>query len=209
MVLTLSAPPSSSIASGNGKLPFSLVGSVDDALPYGRAFWKATGVDPEAERAADKAAQEDATAKIKIPDTVTRKNLYKFTFYELMGFKKLGSNFSEPMLKLAYHKAVLMYHPDKQHGNDGFIDELGQEDRTVFLRIQEANRTLSDEKLRRAYDSQVQLCSYLYLTAPCCLVHLIEPTFQQLILTLFFTLFFLPCTPLEPQNDNQPIRLAT
>jgi DnaJ family protein C protein 2 len=54
-------------------------------------------------------------------------------------------------LKKAYHKAVLMYHPDKAQ----FKTDTGKEDRTVFLKIQEAFNTLSVESKRRAYDSQL------------------------------------------------------
>jgi len=54
-------------------------------------------------------------------------------------------------IKKAYHKAVLMYHPDKaQHKTAD-----GKEDRTVFLKIQEAFNVLSSEPKRRAYDSQL------------------------------------------------------
>jgi DnaJ family protein C protein 2 len=44
-----------------------------------------------------------------------------------------------------------MYHPDKAQ----FKTEDGKEDRTVFLKIQEAFNVLSNETKRRAYDSQL------------------------------------------------------
>lgn len=56
------------------------------------------------------------------------------------------------VIKKAYHKAVLVYHPDKaQHKSaDG-----KKEDRSVFLKVQEAFNVLSNETKRRAYDSQM------------------------------------------------------
>ena len=56
------------------------------------------------------------------------------------------------VIKKAYHKAVLVYHPDKaQHKSaDG-----KKEDRSVFLKVQEAFNVLSNETKRRAYDSQL------------------------------------------------------
>ena len=55
------------------------------------------------------------------------------------------------VIKKAYHKAVLVYHPDKvQHKTD-----KGKEDRSVFLKVQEAFNVLSNETKRRAYDSQM------------------------------------------------------
>ena len=55
------------------------------------------------------------------------------------------------MIKKAYHKAVLMYHPDKAQ----YKTADGKEDRTVFLKIQEAFAVLCSEPKRRAYDSQL------------------------------------------------------
>ena len=55
------------------------------------------------------------------------------------------------IIKKAYHKAVLLYHPDKQ----SYYDSNGVEDRTVFLKIQLAYNTLCSEDKRRAYDSQL------------------------------------------------------
>jgi hypothetical protein len=60
--------------------------------------------------------------------------------------------FFSQVIKKAYHKAVLVYHPDKaQHKSaDG-----KKEDRSVFLKVQEAFNVLSNETKRRAYDSQM------------------------------------------------------
>ena len=54
-------------------------------------------------------------------------------------------------MKKAYHKAVLLYHPDKIQATTA----NGEEDRVVFLKIQEAYNTLTNETKRRAYDSQL------------------------------------------------------
>jgi len=91
--------------------------------------------------------------QVNIPTNITLKNYKEFTFYDMLGVNEHQCD--EATLKRAYHKAVLLYHPDKKHGNADFENEEGEEDRTVFLKIQEAYNTLGDEAKRRAYDSQL------------------------------------------------------
>jgi DnaJ family protein C protein 2 len=54
-------------------------------------------------------------------------------------------------IRKAYHKAVLLYHPDKKL----IKSQDGEEDRRIFLKVQEAFNTLCDENKRRTYDSQL------------------------------------------------------
>ena len=49
------------------------------------------------------------------------------------------------MVKRAYHKALLLYHPDK--GSAKYDTDA------VFLAVQKAYDILSDKTKRRAYDS--------------------------------------------------------
>ncbi|KAJ1432442.1 hypothetical protein B484DRAFT_447847 [Ochromonadaceae sp. CCMP2298] len=70
----------------------------------------------------------------------------------MLGFSgEWGAAADSEVIKKAYHKAVLMYHPDKAQ----YKTEDGKEDRTVFLKIQEAFVVLCSEPKRRAYDSQL------------------------------------------------------
>lgn len=89
---------------------------------------------------------------IVIPVGITPQNLKNYTLYDILGFSgELGASADAEVIKKAYHKAVLMYHPDKaQHKTAD-----GKEDRTVFLKIQEAFNVLCNDSKRRAYDSQL------------------------------------------------------
>lgn len=134
--------------------------SMKEATPVGKVFWKhmSTVLGKKEEsggsaggRKGKAVAYEFPDDKIKIPKNITPKNLHKFTLYDVLGLGKYAGSVDENAIKKAYHKAVLLYHPDKKQ--DKTAD--GQEDRTVFLKIQEAQATLSNEQKRRAYDSQL------------------------------------------------------
>jgi DnaJ family protein C protein 2 len=90
--------------------------------------------------------------KIVIPVGITPQNLKTYTLYDVLGFSgEWGAAADTEVIKKAYHKAVLMYHPDKaQHKTAD-----GKEDRSVFLKIQEAFNVLCNDQKRRAYDSQL------------------------------------------------------
>ena len=151
MPFTFSAPSSSSSTSGASKSGITL-GEATGALPYGReALLRLGGVAEEKDDSAGGKSTFDMSL-IKIPEGVTPKNLKTFTLYNLLGFAgDLGDAANVDVIKKAYHRAVLMYHPDKAQ----FKDASGKEDRSVFLKIQEAFRVLCSEPLRRAYDSQL------------------------------------------------------
>jgi DnaJ family protein C protein 2 len=90
--------------------------------------------------------------KIIIPTGITPETLHKFTFYDILGLAgELGAAADVEAIRRAYHKAVLAYHPDKAQ----FKTADGKEDRTVFLKIQDAFNVLCNEDKRRAYDSQL------------------------------------------------------
>lgn len=89
--------------------------------------------------------------RIQIPVGITPETLSKYTLYDVLGLGNWADCCDMEVIKKAYHKAVLLYHPDKQP----FKMANGQEDRTVFLKIQDAYNTLTSESKRRAYDSQL------------------------------------------------------
>ena len=138
-----------------------------DLVQFGRPFWKlvahALGTSREtADAKKGKGKLKKATSDeglgsipdemIKIPVDVTPQNLKKFTLYDLLGFSgELANSADESAIRRAYHKCVLMYHPDKKQ--DKKAD--GAEDNSVWLKIQLAFSTLLDKDKRRAYDSQL------------------------------------------------------
>ena len=86
--------------------------------------------------------------KINIPVGVNGSNLGKYNLYQLLGFEADWADSADiEAIRKAFHKACLLYHPDKA-GNQ-------TEDRSVFLKIQEAFNTLGNDTKRRAYDSQL------------------------------------------------------
>ena len=147
-----------SFASSSGAVSCKAVGSVPlvsqctGALAYGRAYWAIAGKGAgSAER--KKGGKKGPVVEVNIPTNITLKNYKDFTFYDMLGVNEHQCD--EATLKRAYHKAVLLYHPDKKHGNAEFENDAGEEDRTVFLKIQEAYNTHGNEDRRRAYDSQL------------------------------------------------------
>lgn len=58
-------------------------------------------------------------------DDLTPELVPELTHYEILGFEKYGNGVGDEMLKKAYRKAVLKYHPDKTGVQDGEEDEVG------------------------------------------------------------------------------------
>jgi DnaJ homolog subfamily C member 2 len=129
-----------------------ITGTIQTALPIGKEALKKLGgkeKDVVAAKGDESAFPED---KIVIPVGITPQNLKNYTLYDVLGFSgEWGAAADTEVIKKAYHKAVLMYHPDKAQ----YKTEDGKEDRTVFLKIQEAFAVLCSEPKRRAYDSQL------------------------------------------------------
>ena len=72
-------------------------------------------------------------------------DLDQTNYYELLGLEKSGIGVDSELVKRAYHKALLLYHPDK--GSAKYDTDA------VFLAVQKAYDILSDKTKRRAYDS--------------------------------------------------------
>lgn len=153
MVFVL-GPPSSSASQTKqvNALPKDAIGELLGALPVGREAFSLLGGKIQTADSQDKNSGGFPEDKINIPVGVTPQTLGKYNLYEILGFTgEWGASADLEALRKAYHKAVLAYHPDKAQ----FKTEDGKEDRTVFLKIQDAFNTLSNEAKRRAYDSQL------------------------------------------------------
>ena len=130
---------------------------ITDVIPTGRSFLKALAISRGGVTITSKAqhlagSQKPAVEEdFHIPPNITAENLEDYSLYEVLGLK--NNTFAGlETIKKAYRKAVLLYHPDKQV----VVTEDGhQDDQTIFLKIQHAFDTLSDESKRRAYDSQL------------------------------------------------------
>jgi len=148
-------PPSSSGATSFvsvPSLPANFFTEVSGAIPVGKEALRLLGGKDRENGAAKGAGNGFPDDKIVIPTGITPQNLAKFTLYDILGFGgELGAAADLDAIRRAYHKAVLAYHPDKAQ----FKTADGKEDRTVFLKIQEAFNVLSNESKRRAYDSQL------------------------------------------------------
>ena len=151
MTFTFSAPSSSSSKTSSKGSSGIKLGEREDALPYGRESLLRLGGVAKVEIDGGNDEMKFDMSLIKIPEGITPKTLRSFTLYEMLGFgnEGLGDSADIEVIKKAYHRAVLMYHPDKAQ----FKDKDGKEDRSVFLKIQEAFNVLTNEGKRRAYDS--------------------------------------------------------
>jgi DnaJ family protein C protein 2 len=96
-----------------------------------------------------KAAKVVKEEPIVIPTNIDIDNLDDFSLYDILG---LGNHTAPDIetIRKAYHKAVLLYHPDKKA-----MTGSEEDNRKVFLKVQEAFNTLCNEDKRRAYDSQL------------------------------------------------------
>ena len=129
----------------------SLVGSREGALPIGKNALMLLGGKITVKDVIIKQKGGIRDDQIIIPDGVNPKNLKEYNLYDLLGFGQLADSADTDSIKKAYQKAVLKYHPDKAQ----FKLSDGKEDRSVFLKIQEALNVLTNEQKRRAYDSQM------------------------------------------------------
>lgn len=128
-----------------------LVGECNTALPIGKEALRLLGGKESASSSSKKKSDEFPDELIVIPVGITPQNLKNYTLYDMLGFGSLADSAGEEAIRKAYHKAVLMYHPDKAQ----YKSADGKEDRSVFLKIQEAFNVLTNEDKRRAYDSQL------------------------------------------------------
>ena len=69
--------------------------------------------------------------------------------YQILGLEDKTYTATDHDIKTAYRKLILVYHPDK------LGDQISEKDKEIWLKIQKAYETLSDEQKRIAYDSQL------------------------------------------------------
>ena len=89
-----------------------------------------------------KEVDDNGGKKKKTIDLFNVPNLEDISYYDCLGGIPFNSTPEE--VKAAYHRACLLYHPDKTG--------RGEED-TVFLRVKAAFDTLSNTDKKRTYDS--------------------------------------------------------
>ncbi|GAB5035564.1 dnaj homolog subfamily c member 2 isoform x1 [Nannochloropsis oceanica] len=105
------------------------------------------GLEGEREEEAGDDDMGDETTFRFTKKTLTPKDVKSMDYYEMLGLGHLSAAQVGPeLLKKAYRKALLLYHPDKTGRGDR--DE-------VFIEVQKAYETLSDERKKRAYDSEM------------------------------------------------------
>ena len=85
----------------------------------------------------------EKTKKAKVEEEVD--------YYKVLGLGKWGTDSTPKQIHKGYHRAILKYHPDKQQNRPASAGRL--EEDPVFLAIQKAYKYLSDQTLRRSYDS--------------------------------------------------------
>ncbi len=103
------------------------------------------------EGARSRGASEDFEKKRhrKTKADVEREALEKGDLYALLGLEKLKFEAGEGDIGKAYKKFALKYHPDK------LGDSITEQDKEMWLKVQEAYETLSDPVKRRRYDSSL------------------------------------------------------
>jgi DnaJ homolog subfamily C member 2 len=144
----------SGIAANKVSMSLPKVTFNDSVVPFGRGYFdhmdilsgKREIIEKEQEHLAKVVTDDD----ILIPTNITFDTLDKFTYYDVLGLSKFVEASDKVLcskIKVAFHMAVKLYHPDKQIA----IDE--EDARTIYLKIQNASITLADQTRRRQYDS--------------------------------------------------------
>ena len=111
--LTIGPRPSPTIQTGV-LASLQLVATRCDALPVGREAILRAGGKFEEKSSSKKGEGSFPEDRIKIPEGVTPENLKDYTLYDMLGFTPEWADSADAeAIKKAYHKAVLMYHPDK------------------------------------------------------------------------------------------------
>ncbi|KAJ1448161.1 hypothetical protein M885DRAFT_471370 [Pelagophyceae sp. CCMP2097] len=106
----------------------------------------------------DAAANALSASKVPVGPTrvISEDELDSHNHYELLGLEPFGIGVDDDMVRRAYHKALLLYHPDKIRGENepGPAAAAGDDEQdAVFLAVQKAYQILSKQETRRAFDS--------------------------------------------------------
>lgn len=145
---------SSGIAANKVCMSLPKVTFNDLVTPFGRGYFDhlavLSGKREIIEKKEEHATKVSSDDDIVIPTNITFATLDKFTYYDVLGLTKYVEASDQELcskIKVAFHMAVKLYHPDKQIS----IDE--EDARTIYLKIQNASVTLADQTKRRQYDS--------------------------------------------------------
>lgn len=107
-------PPPASVTQTTVLASLNLVSERVDALPFGREAIRRAGGKVEDKSTSKKAASAFPEHLINIPEGINPSNLANYTYYDVLGFTpEWADSADHEAIKRAYHKAVLMYHPDK------------------------------------------------------------------------------------------------
>ena len=87
--------------------------------------------------------------KERTKDDIEKEALLMEDLYATLGLEDITYEATEGQIGKAYRKAALVFHPDK------LGDKLTQQDKEVWLKIQNAYETLSDPAKRKKYDSNL------------------------------------------------------
>ena len=87
--------------------------------------------------------------KERTKDDIEKEALLMEDLYATLGLEDITYEATEAQIGKAYRKAALVFHPDK------LGDKLTQQDKEVWLKIQNAYETLSDPAKRKKYDSNL------------------------------------------------------
>ena len=123
------------LSGGNAFLDYELRRLELRSIRHGSSFL--TDASSEQDESSD---DEDAEQERDLLE-LSPLELEELTYYEVL---EIPIHSSQQTIKKAYHKACLLYHPDKTGRS---------EEDAVFLTIKAAFDTLSDEEKRMAYDS--------------------------------------------------------
>ena len=107
--------------------------------------------DEETKGEAPDAHQEDyeKKRKRKTREDIEREALAKGDLYALLGLENKTYEAGDQDIRKSYQKLALKFHPDK------LGDKITEQDKAMWLKIQDAYETLSDPAKRKRYDSSL------------------------------------------------------
>lgn len=107
--------------------------------------------DEETKGDATNAQQEDyeKKRKRKTREDIEREALAKGDLYALLGLENKTYEAGDQDIRKSYQKLALKFHPDK------LGDKITEQDKAMWLKIQDAYETLSDPVKRKRYDSSL------------------------------------------------------
>lgn len=109
-------------------------------------------IEPEEKKTeGEDAHQEDyeKKRKRKTREDIEREALAKGDLYAILGLENITYEAGDNDIRKAYQKLALKFHPDK------LGDKITDQDKAMWLKIQDSYETLSDPAKRKRYDSSL------------------------------------------------------